>query len=226
MTSLVDPLLAGLSGLFSARALQILIVDQATYDQATALRRGGEALADSILEWFKPLKKKAFEAHKALCVAETEQLTPLVSSVALLKRCMATWELEQECLRRAEEVRLTTLARQEQEELLLQVAVEAESLGAAQEDVDAILREVPAPLAVTAPPTYQQASGYAQRETWRPEVYDLMALVKAVAQGSVPLAAVEANMTVLGAQARSLRSIFNWPGCRAVPETTSVRTRR
>jgi hypothetical protein len=58
--------------------------------------------------------------------------------------------------------------------------------------------------------------GAATRRTWGAEVYDKLALVKAVAEGKAPLEAVEAAMPVLNGLARSLKGALSVPGVRAV----------
>lgn len=58
--------------------------------------------------------------------------------------------------------------------------------------------------------------GTAIRKTWSAEVVDLMALVKAVASGKVPLTAIEANMTFLNGQARALKNLLAYDGVRAI----------
>jgi hypothetical protein len=59
-----------------------------------------------------------------------------------------------------------------------------------------------------------KVAGLAGRENWKAECTDLMALVKAVAEGKQPLYLVMANDKVLGQQARSLKDQFKAPGVR------------
>jgi hypothetical protein len=74
---------------------------------------------------------------------------------------------------------------------------------------------------VVAPIVQQEVpkvSGISRRQNWHAEVTDMRALVRAVADGDVPLAALEANRTFLNGQARALRAELRYPGVRAVPE--------
>ena len=223
-TAVLDRTRKGPEFLDQARACAI--TDQASYDLAVELRRAGEDLDRSIEADFAPVKAKAWEAHKAICALEHEKRDPVKRGIEWLKRAQILWETEQECIRKQEQARLTELARQQQEEMRLQAACEAEAAGAIHEEVEAILEQPVTPVVITAPATYEPARGYAHRTRYRAEVTDLRALCAAVASGSVPTAAIEANMTVLNKQADSLREAWNWPGCRAVAVTSSVRTGR
>ncbi len=68
-------------------------------------------------------------------------------------------------------------------------------------------------------PDLENASGVYNVETWFSEVVSLMDLVKAVAEGSQPMVALEANTKFLNQQAKSLREEFKIPGCIAVKKT-------
>lgn len=68
-------------------------------------------------------------------------------------------------------------------------------------------------------PDLENAAGVYNVETWFSEVVSLMDLVKAVAEGSQPMVALEANTKFLNQQAKSLREEFKIPGCIAVKKT-------
>jgi hypothetical protein len=72
-----------------------------------------------------------------------------------------------------------------------------------------------APVIRRAPP---RARGVATMQLWKAEVTDLSALVKAIAKGEAPLSLIQPNLTVINAQARSLRSDFRAPGVRVWQE--------
>ena len=72
-----------------------------------------------------------------------------------------------------------------------------------------------APVIQREPP---KVTGISTREVWKAEVTDLAALVKAIAEGKAPLALVQANTTVVGQQARSLKQDFVAPGIKVWSE--------
>lgn len=60
------------------------------------------------------------------------------------------------------------------------------------------------------------------RESWKAEVIDFEALVKAVAKGKVPLMALKADTTWLNKQATSLRDELKYPGVKSVKKESLV----
>lgn len=76
---------------------------------------------------------------------------------------------------------------------------------------------------VVAPVIRREApkvAGLATRKVWKAEVVDLMALVKAVAEGKAPLALLMANDKLIGQQARSLGAEFVTPGIKVWSESS------
>lgn len=75
---------------------------------------------------------------------------------------------------------------------------------------------------VTAAPAVEapaKVSGISGRMTFSAEVTDLMELVKAVAAGTAPIEAIQADTKFLGAQARAFKKAGQlYPGVMAVAE--------
>jgi hypothetical protein len=142
-------------------------------------------------------------------------LVPLGADKKAIKRKMQVWEDEQKAAQRAAQAAAEAEARRIAEEAALARAVALEAGGnkAAAEAVMAA-PVVPAPVVVekTVPAGY----GGATRRTWGAEVFDKLALVKAVAEGKAPLEAVEASGPVLNGMARALKGALSIPGVRAV----------
>lgn len=169
----------------------------------------------------------------------------LEKAEATLKRAMVTWTTEQERLAaiaraeaeaaaRAERERLAALER-EQQEAARKAQEEAQAAAAAgdQEAAQRAMAEAEAAqqqAAVTAmtaqvvtiaPQVVEPAkiSGISGRVTYSAEVTDLMKLVKAVAAGTAPLEALQADAKFLGAQARAFKKAGElYPGVMAVAE--------
>ena len=57
------------------------------------------------------------------------------------------------------------------------------------------------------------------RKTYKANVIDKMALVKAVAEGRIPIMAVDVNMTFLNNQARMLKNELKYDGVEVVEES-------
>jgi hypothetical protein len=128
---------------------------------------------------------------------------------------------------KAERERLAQEARDEQIERAL--AAEESGDGA---QATAILEEatvIDEPVA--APPTIIQAAaptrfaGSTGKTTYSAKVNDLMALVKAIAEGKAPLQAVMANESFINAQARAYKEGFSLAGC-SLDRSTGTSFRR
>jgi hypothetical protein len=74
---------------------------------------------------------------------------------------------------------------------------------------------VVAPIVIVEKAVPKVAGGPSYRTIWDAQVVDLMALVKAVAAGTVSINAIQANPTFLRQQAMSLKQTFSIPGCLA-----------
>ena len=124
-------------------------------------------------------------------------------------------------LRVEEEARLLAEAQQAEDEgntvlaeaILEAGATQVEALNA---EAVAIAREpVVTPVVVVDRTVPKVSGGPIYRTVWDVQVVDLMALVRAVAAGTVPLHALKANEVFLRQQATSLKDAFRIPGCRA-----------
>lgn len=187
------------------------------YIEAGEKLKGIKALMKKIDETFDPHIKRAHEAHRALVDEKRSHQTPLQTAEALLKRAIVTYQLAEEQKRREAEARVQEEARKEREKL---EARAAKAAAAGKEEKAAALAT--AASAVVAPiimPTTPKVAGISTRTTYRAEVVDKMELVKAVAAGTVPLLALDANATFLNQQARSMKESLSYPGVKVVQET-------
>lgn len=202
-------------------AAEIVVRDAETYRIAGETWKDLTSIEKRIKEYWDgtstvdgPIKLAA-KMHKSLVAKRDAMLIPVGEQKNSLRLGMKTFEDEQERIRRAEQARLEEEARKAAEEAALAQAVALEQNGhkAAAEAV------IAAP--VVAPAVYVQKTtptgfGNATRRTWGAEVTDLMALVKAVAAGIVPIQAIEANTVFLNGQARMLKQALAYPGVRSI----------
>ena len=164
---------------------------------------------------------------------------------ATLKRAMVTWTTEQErqaaiaraqaeAAARAERERLAALER-EQQEAARKAQEEAQAAAAAgdQEAAQRAMAEAEAAQqqaavtamtaqVVTMAPVVEapaKVTGISGRVTYSAEVTNLLELVQAVAAGTAPLEALQADTKFLGAQARAFKKAGQlYPGVMAVAE--------
>lgn len=198
-----------------AIAGEIVVKDAATYQMAGETWKSLTALEKKIKAYWEEDVSSALKLHRSLVAKRDAMLGPVGERKNALRLDMKTFEDEQERIRRIEQARLEEEARKAAEEAALAQAVALEQNGhkAAAEAVIAVPVVAPA---VYVPKTTPTGFGNATRRVWGAEVTDLMALVKAVAAGTVPIQAIEANSVFLNQQARALKSALQYPGVRAV----------
>ena len=187
---------------------------------------GIKGLRNEIADTFNEPIQKAFQAHRAIVALKKNVEAPLEDAERIIKGAVGAFHLEQQRIRQELERKAREEAERQAEQMRLDMAVQAEEMGADAAVVEEIL-ETPIPIApVAVAPTFTRAAGVSTRETWRAEVSDLKALCRAVADGQASLECVQPNMVALNGLARSLKGTMSIPGVRAVPETTvSARAR-
>ena len=195
------------------------------YESAARILLTIKEIRKKIESVFKPIKQKMDAAKKEVMDQEKAADAPLKEAEAWIKPLMVSYDTEQEAIRVAEQRRLQEEARKRDEDERMAAALDAEMDGdimAAEE----ILNEdafVPPVIVSKATPTVQ---GISYREVWKYQVTDIMELVRAVVNGTVPVSAIQANDVFLGQQARSMKSIMNYPGVRVWAEKTLAAGKR
>jgi hypothetical protein len=141
----------------------------------------------------------------------------LARAERVLKDKIGAYKEEQDRLTRLEQARLDEEARVAAQKL----ADKAEKARQAGHYEKAAALEGAADnvTAAEAPPP-PKAYGTYTRETWSAVVEDEVALIQAVAAGTVPSRAITVNMAFLHQQARSMKADLNYPGVRAKKETS------
>lgn len=194
-----------------AKALTITTVEQqsAAGDELVALK----GLEKEIGTTFDPIVEAAHKTHKEAVAQRSRHLAPVTEAMGIIKGKMSTFQI-------AEQKRIDDENRELERQRQLK---EAEKLQQAQEFSDAGMPEVADELlnqaVEEAPPLVQEApkvAGVAFITAYSAEVVDLMALVKAVAAGTAPIAYLEANTVALNGAARALKQSFMVPGVKLV----------
>lgn len=206
------------------QAKALAITDDASLSRGNELLLTIKDLRKKIQDTFGPICAAAFAAHKAAVKAQKDAEAPLVEAEGIIKPSIARYMAEAERKRREEEERIRKEMEKRAEEEALAAALEAEAAGdlAGAEAIIETPIYVPQVIAPPAP----KLEGISIRKIVKFEVTDLRALVKAVAAGQVPIEAVEPSNTVIGAQARSLRTSLRWPGVKVWEEDSVAAGRR
>lgn len=172
------------------QALSVVVTNNDQNVEAANFLRAIKTLAADISARFEPAKKAAYNAHKAICDMESEHIKPLKEAEFLIKKAVSTWMVEQELKRQKEQVKITK-----------------KEIKAGKEEL-------------TVVPEIAQPSGISLRENWSANVYDMMALVKAVAAGRAPISYLLPNQKLLDMQAKALKSELKISGVKAIKETS------
>jgi len=199
-------------------AQQALAIKQITNDQeyekygtmGTTITR----VDVQVEEFFKPLKEPAHAAWKALCDRESGLRNPLKAAKQHLSTILGNYRTEQERKRREEEERLRLEDQRREEEARLNQAALLEKQGR-KEEAEEVLNQPSIPAAVTLPSSLPKVAGVTGRGTkYIAEVFDLMALCKAVVEKTVPLQAICPDQKFLDQQANAFKGVLQYPGVR------------
>lgn len=204
------------------KAHQLEITDTSMVQLAGEYLQDIKTLRKLIAEKVDPVIKANHAAHRASLALKRDLESELVDADRMIAGKIATWQNAQARQQRLLEAAAAAKAKATREE----AEAEARALKAAGEDELAELTAAEAKMVVAsrplAPPSVR-VPGVSTRRVYKAHVTDMAALVKAVADGRVPLAALQANETVLNQQARSLGEALDWPGVEVLSDTVVVR---
>jgi len=197
------------------QARAIIVKTQEQYDIANNFIVTVKDLQKEIKDTFAPMKKKASDAHKEIVSQETKHLEPLLKAEVFIKSKMMTYLHNQEAIRQEQERKLQVEAEKRRQEALAkaEVAREAGKETKAEKYEDKAAQIVAPILA----PTVDKGNAIIKK-LWRAEVYDLTALVKAVAEGKVPITVLEANSVILNNMAKTFKDTMSFPGVKFIGE--------
>jgi len=198
-----------------AVAGEIVVRDAGSYQAAGETWKELTGLEKRIKAYWEDDVETARNLHKSLVAKRDAMLVPVGEQKNALRLGMKTFEDEQERARRAAQAAAEAEARRIAEEAALARAVALEA-GGNKAAAEAVMAAPVVPAPVVVEKTVPAGFGGATRRTWGAEVFDKLALVKAVAEGKAPLEAVEASGPVLNGMARALKGALSIPGVRAV----------
>jgi hypothetical protein len=198
------------------RVSALVIVTNEDRMGAEYLMEDLSAAEKAIFGYLDPPRAQAYDLYLSQKKRLDDALNPVKQAKKDAKQKCISWDAVQEAKRREEQARLEAEARKRAEDEQLALAAQLEKEGD-QETAEAVLAEpvqvAPVVVQRTAPAATRLSAG---RSVWSAEVTNLMALVKAVAEGRQPITLLEPNMTALNGMARSLKSSLSIPGVRAV----------
>ncbi|MGE3278122.1 MAG: hypothetical protein AB7O67_23680 [Vicinamibacterales bacterium] len=223
-----------------AQATALTITNPESFQRAGQLLEDLKGFHRQIEEFWEEPVAKAHAAWKALTTRRADMVNPLKEAVAVLSSRYATFAREErakaeklrreeeERLRKAEQDRLAAEAKATEERAAaLRAAAEAAPSRAeaaaleteanqAAADAEVLAVEAQTVQAPVLPPAaaLPAPKSTSVRENWTFEVTDPLALIKAVAAGTVGVQAVIPNETYLRARAKADKGTVQIPGVR------------
>jgi hypothetical protein len=165
---------------------------------------------------FKPIKQKMDAAKKEVLDQEKAADKPLIEAETWIKPLISGYLIEQEKIRKAEELRLQKIADDEAKERQLAAAVEAEQSGNIEES-DAIINKPAYVPPVVVPKAVPKVEGISMRENWKFNIID---------EKLIPREFLKIDEVKIGGYVRSMKSAGNIPGIKIYNESTIGAGRR
>lgn len=146
-----------------------------------------------------------------------KHLVPLEQAETLVKQKVLAYEEAAEQKRQEEQARINAALKAEEEERILAQAVSLEEMGATEEAA-AVLAQEAEVVPVILPKTAPKVDGQHTLTLWKCRVINLENLVKAVAEGRVSIASLQANQVWLNAEVKRLKEEFKMDGVESYTE--------
>jgi len=151
-----------------AAKAEITVVDQTSYAAANDLIARLQTVRKEVVARFADPKKKAAEAHKAVCALEKSFLEPVDEKIGLLKDSTTRWYAAEQRRIEAEAER-----QRKEAEALAALSAEAEDAGDTDTAAEAVAAAAMAQASVTVMP---KVAGTSMREVWKAVVVDVSQL--------------------------------------------------
>jgi hypothetical protein len=209
------------AALLKIQADTVVVTNKEEYDAALAVDKKAREAKRAFHEWFDPIDD-ASKKQRATTIAQGKKIDePLDYVVKTISRKTSEWYSAEQARIRAEQKAAEDAARKAAEDAALAAAEELEKSGMTAA-ADAIL-ETPVVIQKVEVPKFEKQEGVLYRTQYSAEVVSLMDLVKAIADGKVPVSYLMANTTALNSWARSTQGTDSIPGVKVVTETIQAR---
>jgi len=201
------------------------VTDSVTYRVAVDMRAGARAMLDKIKNTFQPMSDAANEVVAKITRTRLGFEKPLRERINQIDKELLRYEQAAEQQRKKAEIELAAkLEKEAQEQRTIEVQHLART-GYISESKRLAADPLPVVDVPSVPVDIPEVEGFQKRTLWDVEVTDLAALVKAVAEGKVPLEVLEPNLVVLRSLARASKTTLNIPGVKAVSKPIRAQRR-
>lgn len=181
----------------AAAQAEIAVVDQVSFSAANDMIGRLQTIRKEVVERFSGPKKKAAEAHKAVCELEKSFLSPVDEKIRLLKNATTNWYAAEQKRIAAEEER-----KRKDAEALAALSAEAEESGETALAAEAVVAAALEQATVTVMP---KCAGTSMREVWKAVVEDI---------AKIPREYLIVNQAMLDRVAQATKGAIPIPGVR------------
>lgn len=201
------------------QALGFRVVDVDSNAEALNIIKRLRAGEQRIKDYFEPARRAADKAKKEILAARDGLIVPIAAARGIYDRRADEYEQVERRKAAEEERRLQEMARKQEEDRVLDEAIEAERQGDTEAASQILGEELDVPI-VTVAPAVAKVSGMSKRETWSAEIENLHELVAYVHNHPEWISLLDANMPNLNRLAVSQHKALNIPGVRAVSKSS------
>lgn len=195
-------------------ATQVTVDNADIWRIAREKRQMAKALDKKAEVFFKKLKQPHDIAKKAILDGEKEVREPLKAAIESFDRKVL--EFEDHLLTERDKFRAELQERERQTAMDAQIAeaAEAERDGDPERARQILERSVFVPQVVLPDIEKEFIEGEGRNETWGvdEEVYDIMAIARAVVEGKIEAGYLVPNFSLANSMAKGLKETFNVPG--------------
>ena len=144
----------------------LTVTNEAEYVQAGEFIMGCKGLISEIKTFFKPMKDKAFAAHRQICDQETNSLKPVEQAIKVATTAALPWKQEQDRFAALEAERIRQKKIKETERLKLQEAELLEKFGDTEGAEQALQEAVTEPRRSKVESIIPKVAGLSTRKRW------------------------------------------------------------
>jgi len=199
----------------------LTVTDQASYDMANAINAAAYEGKKNFHKWFDPIDDSSKKQRQATIAQGKKIDEPFDYVIKVTGSKAAAWIRAEEERTAEEKRKAEAIARKAAEDAQLAAAEALQAEGLTNAATAILEAPVVIPKVSVEGPVKAEGTTYTDR--YSAEVVDLMALVKAVAEGKAPASAICANEAWLGQWARLTKGTEAMPGVKVVKTTTQGR---
>lgn len=215
----------GLDTLSRAKFMVKNILDDQTFEDGMRYRIDLNRWKKEALKKLEPIRKKTLESHQEILRLIEEVIEPFDESLNILDIKLSEYKTKKDKLESVEQEKRIADSKKEQEESILNAAIEANNSGNIPR-AEAILN-IPI-VQIAVPSNTQKISGISFKEKWKVDdnYINMRLLVDGVFKGIVPISALLPNMQFLNYMAKKLKGDLKYPGVKVVKQNSvSSRTK-